>query len=116
MRENPVISSGKITNPGLLEYLEQRKIPVAIANQFCRRFALSCITKNNWLLDLKMTGGYELRSQNFKGSSSPKEPVLIRHEGSKVSAVFEGFFDFLSFQTLQKIFTAKSSWTDRNAV
>jgi len=41
--------------------------------------------------------------QSFcKGSSSSKEPKIIYEEGSKNLSVFEGFFDFLSFQTLLK--------------
>lgn len=40
--------------------------------------------------------GYELRNEFFKGSSSPKDITSFKNEGKKV-AVFEGFFDFLSF-------------------
>ena len=47
-------------------------------------------------------GGYELRNQHFKGSSSPKTPRLIPQSGSKDLLVFEGFFSFLSFQTIQQ--------------
>ena len=98
-----VISSGKITYLGLLQYLEQRKIPVAIANTFCREVCFELHNKKQLAIGFKnQHGGYELRSQHFKGSSAPKEPVLIRHDGSNSVIVFEGFFDFLSFQTLQK--------------
>jgi len=98
-----VICSEEITDPGLLEYLEQRKIPVAIANQFCSEVCFELYNKRQLAIGFKNeSGGYELRSQHFKGSSAPKEPVLIRDDGSNSVAVFEGFFDFLSFQTLQK--------------
>jgi len=98
-----VISSGEITDSGLLEYLEQRKIPVGIANQFCSEVCFELYNKRQLAIGFKNeSGGYELRSQHFKGSCSPKEPVLIRSDGSNSVAVFEGFFDFLSFQTLQK--------------
>lgn len=43
--------------------------------------------------------GYELRNEFFKGSSSPKDITTIKNSGGKV-AVFEGFFDFLSFISL----------------
>jgi hypothetical protein len=98
-----IISIGKITNPGLLEYLEQRKIPAAIANQFCSEIFFELHNKKQLAIGFKNEhGGYELRSQHFKGSSAPKESRLIRNESSNSLAVFEGFFDFLSFQTLQK--------------
>ncbi|RYE12022.1 MAG: DNA primase, partial [Sphingobacteriaceae bacterium] len=44
-------------------------------------------------------GGYELRNKNFKGSSSPKDTTFIDN-GSKEVAVFEGFFNFLSYQSI----------------
>ena len=45
-------------------------------------------------------GGYELRSEFFKGSTSPKG--ISTHLGLKNAStvVFEGFFDMLSFATL----------------
>ena len=98
-----IISSGQITNPGLLEYLLQRKIPVDIANSFCSEVCFELYNKKQLAIGLKNeSGGYELRSQHFKGSRAPKEPVLIRQEDSNSVAIFEGFIDFLYFQTLQK--------------
>jgi len=98
-----VISSKKITNQGLLEYLEQRKILLDIANKFCSEVCFELYNKKQLAIGFKNeSGGYELRSQHFKGSSAPKEPVLFKIVGSNNVAVFEGFFDFLSFQTLQK--------------
>lgn len=40
-------------------------------------------------------GGWKLRSERFKGSSSPKQITTIDHQADKV-IVFEGFMDFLS--------------------
>jgi hypothetical protein len=45
------------------------------------------------------SGGYELRSEFFKGSNSPKDITAFKNRGKKVAA-FEGFFDFLSFISL----------------
>jgi hypothetical protein len=47
------------------------------------------------------SGGYELRSDYFKGSSSPKDVTLINQNSNKIS-VFEGFFSFLSFQSFHQ--------------
>jgi hypothetical protein len=44
-------------------------------------------------------GGYELRSGNFKASSSSKDVTFFDNRTEQV-AVFEGFFSFLSFQTI----------------
>ena len=40
-------------------------------------------------------GGWELRSERFKGSSSPKQITTVDHQSDKV-IVFEGFMDFLA--------------------
>ncbi len=40
-------------------------------------------------------GGCELRSERFKGSSSPKQITTVDHQPDRV-IVFEGFMDFLS--------------------
>jgi hypothetical protein len=46
-------------------------------------------------------GGYELRNEYFKEGSSPKDITLIEN-GAKQKTVFEGFFNCLSYQTLQQ--------------
>ena len=98
-----IISANEISHPVLINYLHQRKIPLAIAKKFCHEVAFELYDKKQLAIGFKNnSGGYELRNQNFKGSSSPKEPKIIREEGAKSLAVFEGFFDFLSFQTLLK--------------
>lgn len=40
-------------------------------------------------------GGWELRSERFKGSSPPKQITTIDHQADRV-IVFEGFMDFLA--------------------
>ena len=74
-----------IKSLALQQYLTFRKIPLEIANRFGFQ---------------NSAGGYELRSGNFKGSSSPKEVTLIGKNLSKEILVFEGFMDFLSYQTI----------------
>jgi hypothetical protein len=46
-------------------------------------------------------GGYELRNEYFKASSSPKY-ISYMDNNAKNIIVFEGFFDFLSYQTIYK--------------
>lgn len=98
-----VISSRAITDPALREYLESRQIPLPIANQFCHEVSFELYDKKHLAIGFKNdSGGYELRNAYFKGSSTPKQPRLIRLKDEKELTVFEGFFNFLSFQTLQQ--------------
>lgn len=105
--ENPgkikILSAGDITDPFLIEYLNERKIPLEIASEYCQQVFFELYNKQRVAIGFKNeNGGYELRSPDFKGSSSPKEPRLIQNNGAKDLLVFEGFFSFLSYLALQK--------------
>lgn len=88
-----------ISSVALIQYLELRKINLECAAPYCCEVHYSVDSKTYYALGFANdAGGYELRSKNFKGSSSPKD---LRHikSGAEQVAVFEGFFDFLSFLT-----------------
>ena len=86
-----------IGSTALLSYLQQCKIPYQIANLYCREIRYQSKGKIYYSIGFKNdAGGYELRNQYFKNSSSPKGITTIKNGSEKV-AVFEGFFDFLSF-------------------
>lgn len=85
----------------LLDYLHKRKIPQDIASRFCREVDFHLYGKKQTVIGFQnYAGGYELRSQNFKDSSSPKDITFI-DKGSKSLAVFEGFFNYLSYRTMK---------------
>ena len=46
-------------------------------------------------------GGYELRNEKFKASSSPKDITLLKNDAQNLT-VFEGFFNFLSYLTIHQ--------------
>jgi len=84
----------------LIQYLKQRSIPFDIADKFCREIHFKLNDKNYYAIGFKNDlGGFEIRNEFFKSSSSPKGPTTIFNDSSQV-AVFEGFFDFLSFMFL----------------
>ncbi len=99
-----IIDSREISDPSLRSYLHKRQIPLTIANQYCHEICFELYNKRHLAIGFKNeNGGYELRNQYFKGSSTPKEPRLIKENKSNDLAVFEGFFSFLSFQTIRQI-------------
>lgn len=90
-----------IKSLALQQYLTFRKIPLEIANRFCKEVEFNLYDKKYTVIGFQnSSGGYELRSGNFKGSSSPKNVTLIGKNLSKDILVFEGFMDFLSYQTI----------------
>ncbi|MEO8172584.1 MAG: toprim domain-containing protein [Sediminibacterium sp.] len=91
-----------ISDMVLRRYLNQRDIPKDIAEKFCKELLYQSGEKRFLAIGFKNNaGGYELRSPNFKGSSSPKF-ISYLDRGAKSIAVFEGFFDFLSYQSLHR--------------
>jgi len=111
----PVIAGKKEASPGkisilderslrataLLEYLQKRCIPLEIARQYCREVDFQLYDRIQTAIGFRNDkGGFELRNEYFKGSSSPKAITFFEQRAGEVT-VFEGFFDFLSFRTLQ---------------
>jgi hypothetical protein len=87
-----------ITNPFLCKYLAERRIPLHIANAFCKEIQFKIKDKNYYAIGFKNDGGgYELRSRFCKLSSSPKTITFINMHTDEIK-VFEGFFNFLSYQ------------------
>ncbi|WP_152269787.1 CHC2 zinc finger domain-containing protein [Agriterribacter humi] len=88
--------------PPLVQYLQKRCIPKEIAAQYCREIDFELYGKKFSAIGFANDkGGFELRNEHFKAGSSPKA-ITFLVQGGKELTVFEGFFDFLSFQTLYK--------------
>lgn len=86
----------------LIEYLQKRDIPLDIAQRFCREVDFRLYGKQQTVIGFpNQSGGYELRSEHFKGSSAPKDISFIDN-GTEQIAVFEGFFNYLSFQEINR--------------
>jgi hypothetical protein len=95
-----VINEREISSFVLIRYLHKRRIPVDIAKKFCSEIDYELYGKNYYAIGFKNdAGGYELRNEKFKASSSPKDITLIKNDAEKLT-VFEGFFNFLSYQAI----------------
>lgn len=85
----------------LLAYVKSRKIDIEIGKKWCKEISFTLHGKtysaSGFVND---SGGYELRNSFFKGSSHPKDITTVQ-KGAQSLAVFEGFFDFLSYSTLR---------------
>ena len=97
-----VINEREISSFVLIRYLHKRRIPVEIAKKFCSEIDYELYGKNYYAIGFKNdAGGYELRNEKFKASSSPKDITLIKNNAEKLT-VFEGFFNFLSYQAIHQ--------------
>ena len=81
----------------LLQYLNTRAIPFSIAEKYCIEIHYETNEKKYFSIGFKNdSDGYEMRNAYCKNSSSPKDITTIKNNTHKI-AIFEGFFDFLSF-------------------
>jgi hypothetical protein len=97
-----ILGDFPLTSPALLRYLEERKIPIEIAEQFCREVRYELNNKTYFGIGFKNnSGGFEIRNPYFKTSSSPKDITIIDN-GCEEALIFEGFIDFLSFKATTK--------------
>lgn len=103
-------------NPAITRYLRSRHIDLDIAKSYCREVYYQVGDKNYFAAGFEnRSGGYELRSEYFKGSSSPKDITHIER-GHKSVCVLEGFTDFLSLLTLRKPEPVRSDFVVLNSV
>jgi hypothetical protein len=97
-----ILSERPLSSFLLFRYLYLRRIPLEVAKQFCKEVTYKLYEKEYFGIGFKNnSGGWEIRNAFFKGSSAPKDITII-DRGAKVIAVFEGFFDFLSFMAIAR--------------
>lgn len=107
----------EISHPRLVEWVSGRKINLSLANLYCREVHYQVRDRNYFSVGFRNDkGGYELSSPpGFKGCIPPKEITTIRNDRD-TCLVFEGFWDFLSYLTLQKIEKTKHDVAVLNSV
>jgi DNA primase len=97
-----ILSQKQIGSLSLLRYLRQRRIAEDVAKQYCLEVSFEMRGKlYNAIGFQNNAGGTELRSPWFKGGIAPKE-ITTLEKGAKELIVFEGFFDFLSYQSIER--------------
>ncbi|WP_315819404.1 toprim domain-containing protein [Paraflavitalea speifideaquila] len=98
-----VVSALPLSAAALLRYVDERCVSLDLVRQFCQEVRYERGDRQYYAIGFPNDqGGYELRNPYFKGSWSPKATTFFDHQAKEV-AVFEGFFSFLSYQTLNLI-------------
>ena len=96
-----ILGVGEIRHPALIGYLRERGIDPAVAGALCREVHYAVGERRFFAIGFRNdAGGWELRSPQFKGSSTPKSITTFDRHGD-TALLFEGFFDLLSYLTLQ---------------
>lgn len=96
-----LLSDMPLRHPALVGYLSSRGIDPAIAYACYREVHYAVDGRNYFAVGFRNdAGGWELRSERFKGSVSPKHIMTIDNRSDAV-VVFEGFMDFLSYLSMK---------------
>lgn len=111
-----ILSVGEIRHPALIGYLRERGIDPAVAGALCREVHYSVDERRFFAIGFRNdAGGWEPRSPQFKGSSAPKSITTFDRHGD-TALLFEGFFDLLSYLTLQHEATPTADTAVLNSV
>lgn len=96
-----ILSDAPLRHPALVNYLQRRGIVTDIARTYCREVHYTTNGREYFAIGFRNdAGGWELRSERFKGCMSPKQITTVDNHADTVIA-FEGFMDFLSYLTLK---------------
>ena len=96
-----ILSDAPLRHPALVGYLASRGIVLSVAAAFCREVRYEVNGRAFFAVGFRNDAeGWELRSERFKGGSSPKH-ITTLDNGSDTAMAFEGFMDFLAYLSLK---------------
>ena len=99
-RKLEILSAQPLSNPYLLRYLAARAIPLPVASAYCSEVLFRNMNRTCYAIGFANDAlGWEIRNMYFKGCIAPKAITAIKR-GTDCLQIFEGFMDFLSWQTL----------------
>jgi len=115
--ENKIENIIPITHPKLVSWVQERKIDLALAKQYCKEIHYQNQSGQFFSIGFRNDkGGYELSSPTgFKGCFPLKDITTIGNNAD-ACLVFEGFWDFLSCLTIQKVEKTKHDVAVLNSV
>jgi 5S rRNA maturation endonuclease (ribonuclease M5) len=100
-----ILDVTELQTPAMVAYIKKRSISQPLAKAYCKEVRFAIAGKNyNAIGFANRSGGYELRNDWFKGSSSPKDITILKnHNGTQAVCIIEGFMDFLSLLQLKQL-------------
>ncbi len=112
---SPAMKVGEIKCYYITRYLSERGIPLDLARKYCKEITVYSPEKDmnfTYIGFQNNVGGYAMRSPGGFKRTDKASATVINTEGklstkptTKNVAIFEGFFDFLSWQVMQRSLT-----------
>ena len=101
-----LVREGPIEHPALLQYLATRKIDLQVAKKYLKEIRFEPAQGGKWYFALGWPNGngYEARNSLFKGFvGTGKDATYLKSQNTSECFIFEGFMDFLSYLTENKL-------------
>ena len=96
-----LLSVRPLTHPKLSEYISKRAVNLSVARKYFSEINYSVYGRPYFAIGFPNDkGGWELRNPFSKGCIAPKAETTFA-QGSEHLQLFEGFMDFLSWQTIK---------------
>ena len=96
-----------LNNYALLSYVKSRLIDINLAKQYCHEIHYKLRQRSYFGIAFgNRSGGYEIRNSYYKGCYKNKDITIVYMCNGVIQqhiCIFEGFMDFLSYLTLQKV-------------
>lgn len=111
-----IIKTIPVQHSALIQYLNQRGITKFRSVKQLKEIHYSIKEKKYFALGFENnSGGFEIRNKYAKLCLNKKDSTTILNNGTKLS-VFEGFFDFLSFNFFENLTLEKTDYLILNSV
>lgn len=97
-----IVKHQAVQNLALIEYAVSRGISEQVLKKYCSETYYRTSITGKMYFSISFSndiGGYALRNKYFKTATSPSGITTINNRKSRL-ILFEGFFDFLSYKTL----------------
>lgn len=108
VKQSTVLKVTEVKSPALLSYAKSRCISQKVLNEYCKEVTYMNDRGRFFAIAFQNTiGGFELRTEKFKGCLGEKSISFIDNQNSLRLAIFEGFFSFMSYVEWLKKKTVK---------
>mgnify|MGYP003585758177 FL=1 len=105
----------KIESLPLIQYLEFRKIPIELAQNYCKEIHYTINNRNYFAIGFPTEKGFEIRNKYIKSCLNGKGLTWILNDKNSVK-LFESWSDFLSYLVLYREQEFKSDFLILNSV
>ncbi|MFJ1491661.1 CHC2 zinc finger domain-containing protein [Capnocytophaga canis] len=102
-KNTKILEVKEIYNYNLKNYIQERKIDLEVAKKYLKEVHFESNGKELYGVGFSNEkNGWEIRNSFYKGNIGGKDISYIKNSDTRELCIFEGFFDFLSYLTMNQ--------------